>query len=203
MGGMIRTLIFDLGNVIVPFDFKRGYARMEGLCPYPAAQIPARLRTTDLVTRFEEGRIEPRPFVEELSRILDLRTSYDEFCEIWTSIFFPEPLIPESLLERLGEKHRLLLLSNTNAIHFEMVREAYPMLRHFDDAVLSYRVGALKPSPVVFEEAIARAECTPKECFFTDDIQAYVDAARGHGMDAVRFESREQLEAELRKREVL
>jgi FMN phosphatase YigB (HAD superfamily) len=200
---MIKTIIFDLGNVIIPFDFKRSYAKMESFCPYAAADIPARLRSSDLVTRFETGQVDPRSFVRELSRILDLNITYEGFCQLWTSIFLPEPLIPESLIERLGDRHRMLLLSNTNEIHFSMLRGAYPLLRHFDEYVLSYQIGAIKPSARIYEEAISRANCRPEECFFTDDIAAYVEAARQHGMDAVQFQSLAQLELELRQRDLL
>jgi glucose-1-phosphatase len=197
---MIKSVIFDLGKVIVAFDFTRGYAGMEKFCGYPAAEIPRRLASTDLVRRFESGLIEPEDFVAELSLILDLHVTYDQFCEIWSSIFLPEPLIPESLLEGLSRRYRLILLSNTNAIHFQMLEQTYPLLRHFHDKVLSYRVGAMKPSPAIYREAIARAECRPEECFFTDDIPEYVAAAQREGIDAVRFESREQIERELKLR---
>lgn len=199
---MIRTIIFDLGKVIIPFDFQRGYDRMAPLCAYAPAEIPERLRSCDLVTRFESGQVEPEVFVKELSAILGLNVKYEEFCAIWSSIFLPETLIPESLLVELHRRYRLLLLSNTNAIHFPMVRDSYPLLRHFDDYILSYEVGALKPSPQIFREAIRRARCLPEECFFTDDIAAYVEAARKEGIDAVQFESREQIERELKKRDV-
>ena len=125
---MIKTIIFDLGKVIVPFDFQRGYDRMAPLCRYSPAEIPERLRGCDLVTRFEEGKIEPDAFVRELSAILELDASYEEFCGIWSSIFLPDTLIQEDLLVALRERYRLLLLSNTNAIHFEMVRRTYPLL---------------------------------------------------------------------------
>jgi glucose-1-phosphatase len=200
---MIKTIIFDLGGVIVPFDFKRGYAKMAPLCGYEAAEIPVRLRSSDLVTRFETGLIDPHSFVREPSGMLELNITYEDFCGIWMSIFLPDTLVPESLIERLGERYRLLLLSNTNCIHFEMLRQAYPLLRHFDDYVLSYEVGALKPSARIYHEAIARANCRPKECFFTDDIAAYTEAARQHGIDAVQFQSLAQLESELRQRAVL
>ena len=196
-------MIFDLGGVIVPFDFKRGYAKMEGLCGYAAAEIPARLRTTDLVTRFESGQVEPEEFVRQLSDILELKATYEEFCELWTSIFLPDTLVPDSLLERIHARRRLLLLSNTNDIHFTMVERNYPIMRHFDDHVLSYRVGALKPSPLIYKEAIARAGCRPEECFFTDDVAAYVEGAVREGIDAVRFESAAQVERELMNRGVL
>jgi len=197
---MIRTLIFDLGKVIVPFDFGRGYRRMEGICDIPAAEIPKRIGTTDLVIRFETGLVSPEDFVAELSAMLGLRVNYDQFCELWSSIFLPETLIPDAMLESLGERYRMLLLSNTNAIHFGMIRERYPFVRHFDHLVLSHEVKAMKPSPIIYREAIARAECAPSECFFTDDIAAYVEGARKEGIDAEQFVSLEKLQQDLRAR---
>jgi FMN phosphatase YigB (HAD superfamily) len=200
---MIRTVIFDLGRVIVPFDFRRGYARLEPLCGIPAADISARIAATGLVPRFESGQIEAKPFVAQLSEHLGLRISYEEFCEIWMSIFLPDTLIPEDLLETIARTHRLVLLSNTNPIHFEGIRERYPLLRHFHGYVLSHEVGAMKPSPAIYKKAIEVAGCLAMECFFTDDIQEYVEGAKGMGIDAVQFESAAQIREELRRRGVL
>ena len=197
---MHKAIIFDLGKVLIHFDFKRGYRALEGLCPYSAAEIPRRIGRTDLVERFETGLVEPRDFVEQFSRILDLHLDYDRFCEIWSCIF-TEALIPESLLEGLAARYRLLLLSNTNALHFAMLRKDYNyLLRHFHDLILSYEVRAMKPQPEIYREALERAECLPGECFYTDDIADYVEAARQVGIDAVQFESREQIEREMRVR---
>jgi glucose-1-phosphatase len=200
IGLMIKAIIFDLGRVIVPFDFKRGYARMEALCGIPAAEIPGRIAPTGLVRRFESGQIEPRDFVAQLSGNLNLNVSYEDFCEIWSSIFLPETLVPEDLLRELRRNYRLILLSNTNAIHFEMIRARYPLLRHFHAFVLSYEVGAMKPAPAIYQKAIAEAQCRPEECFFTDDIAEYVEAAREQGIDAVQFQSCAQIEQELKRR---
>ena len=175
---------------------------MAELCPYAAEEIPKRIGSTDLVRRFESGQIRPAEFVQELCGILNLKMEYDHFCEIWSSIFLPETLIPESLLAGIRRRYRLLLLSNTNAIHFQMIRDNYPLMRHFDGYVLSYEVGAMKPSPRIYEEAIALAGCEAAECFFTDDIAEYVAGAKAAGMDAVQFESAAQIERELRLRGV-
>ncbi len=199
---MIETIIFDLGGVIVPFDFRRAYAALDGRSPYRAEEIPRRIGTTDLVTRFETGKIESEDFVRQLTALLDVRLTYDEFRDLWSCIFLPHTLIPESLLAALRARYRLLLLSNTNAIHFEMLRERYPLLEHFESYVLSYEVGALKPSPEIYEAALERARCAPERCFFTDDIPAYVEGARRHGIDAVQFRDAEQLQGELRSRGV-
>jgi FMN phosphatase YigB (HAD superfamily) len=197
---MINTIIFDLGKVIVPFDFQRAYVRMEAHCGIPAREIPARLAETGLYRRFESGLIEPEAFVEEISGHLGLRIGYEEFCAIWTSVFFPETLISDEFLENLARRYRLVLLSNTNLIHFEMIRASYPLLRHFHAFVLSSEVGEMKPSPGIYRKAVAVAGCRAEECFFIDDILENAEAARAEGLEAVQFISAEQLEEELRNR---
>jgi len=199
---MIKAVIFDLGRVLVPFDFQRGYARLEALCGIPAAEIPARLAGSALVADFESGKIAPRDFVDRFCSHLNVDISYQEFCDIWSSIFLPDPLIPEAMLEGIARSYTLVLLSNTNAIHFEMLVKTYPLLRHFNSYVLSYKVGAMKPLPLIYQKAVEAAGCQPAECFFADDIEAYVEAARAQGIDAVQFQSAAQIEAELRKRGV-
>jgi len=197
---VIRTIIFDLGGVIVPFDMARGYAALERLSGCPAAEIPKRLAATDLVRRFETGGLEPREFVAQLSSHLGVNTSYEEFCSLWSCIFLPGTLVPEVAIEALHRRHRLLLLSNTNSLHFEMISASYPVLRHFDDVILSHEVGLLKPAPEIYAAAIARAGCFPGECLFIDDLAVNVKAARSAGIDALRFESWESLQPELRSR---
>lgn len=199
---MYKAIILDLGKVVVQFDFKRGYRALEGLCPYSAAEIPKRIATTDLVTRLETGLIEPHHFVSQFSRLLGLDVDYGHFCRIWSCIF-GETLLPESMLQGLAARYRLLLLSNTNAIHFEMIRANYPLLRHFHDLVLSYEVKAMKPRPEIYRAAVERAGCRPEECFFTDDIALYVEGARQIGIDAVQFQSAGQLEEAMRTRGIV
>ncbi len=160
--GSHKAILFDLGRVLIHFDFRRGYRALEGLCPYAADEIPKRLAGTGLVEQFETGLVEPREFVDQMRRILDLNVDYDQFCGIWSSIF-TETLIPESMLEGLGRRYRLVLVSNTNALHFEMIRETYGhLLRHFDDLVLSYEVRAMKPQPEIFQAALEVAGCLPR-----------------------------------------
>jgi glucose-1-phosphatase len=197
---LIKAVIFDLGRVIVPFDFRRGYARIEALTGIPAAEVPGRIRPTGLVELLESGQIAPRDFVSRLSGELGMNCTYAEFCDIWSSIFLPDTLVPESLLRGIAARYRLVLLSNTNAIHFEMIRANYPLLRHFHALVLSYEAGAMKPSPAIYAKAVEAAGCLPEECFFTDDIPEYVEGARRFGIDAVQFLSAEQITAELRRR---
>ena len=171
-------------------------------CDYPAAEIPSASPPRTWCTASKPAWWSRAISSNNSAACLDLRITYEQFCEIWSSIFLPDTLVPESMLAGIGARYRLLVLSNTNAIHFDMVRQNYPMLRHFHDLVLSYEVKAMKPSPAIYREAIARAQCRPEECFYTDDILAYVEGARREGIDAVQFESCAQLERDLAARDI-
>ncbi|HEX6895690.1 MAG TPA: HAD family phosphatase [Bryobacteraceae bacterium] len=200
---MLKAIIFDIGNVLVPFDFKRAYERLEPLCGLSIEEIRTRLRAAGIVPRFETGQMDERCFVREFSKALGFEFSFREFCDLWSCIFLANPLIPERLLESLSGRFPLLLLSNTNPIHIAMLRANYPLFRYFHHAVLSHEVGAAKPSPKIYEEAIRQAGCEPRECFYTDDIEMYVDAARRLGIQAVQFQSAGQIEKELQARGAL
>lgn len=199
---MIKTVIFDLGGVIVPFDFSRAYGKLKRLCGLEPDAIRAQIGAADIVPAFESGRMASREFVERLTTCLNLDMSFDEFRELWFSIFDPHTLIPESLLVDLKRNYRLVLLSNTNELHFDMLAERYRLLEHFDHWVLSYKVGAMKPSPAIYEEAVKHARCEAGECFFTDDVAAYVEGARLAGIDAEQFLGYDKLLGDLKARGV-
>ncbi|HEY3841524.1 MAG TPA: HAD family phosphatase [Bryobacteraceae bacterium] len=196
----IQAVIFDLGKVLVGFDFQRGYDRIQRLCGYPVEEVRRRIGHTGYVTQLESGQMESREFVRKLGEALGTDFEYGEFCEIWSSIFLPGTLVPESMVVGLKKRYPLVLLSNTNGIHFEMLEREYPILRHFEKRALSHLVGASKPSPLIYEKAVELAGCRPQECFFTDDIPEYVEGARKAGIDAVQFVSAAQLEQELTQR---
>lgn len=199
---MIRAILLDLGKVIVPFDFAICYRAIEGRISLPVATIRNRIRATELVPQFETGLIEPEDFVRRLCAALEMEISYDDFCDIWSSIFSRNTLITEEFLIALANHYPLVLVSNTNRIHFEMIQQNYPLLRHFKSLVLSYKVQAMKPCPVIYQAAVAAAGCDAAECFFTDDIQEYVDGARRLGIDAAQFRGADQLVLDLRARGV-
>lgn len=199
----IRAVIFDLGKVLIPFDFQRGYDRLLPLCDIPMSLLRERIAASGLVPRFESGQLESRDFVNQLGTAIGTSLEYDHFCEIWSSIFLPGTLVPEDLIVAIKQKYELILLSNTNAIHFEMLERSYPILAYFEKRVLSFEVGAMKPSPLIYRRAVELAGCRPAECFFTDDILEYVQGARDFGLQAVQFQSAEQLQAELAVRKIL
>jgi putative hydrolase of the HAD superfamily len=200
---MTQALLFDLGDVIVGLDFDRAYRRVAGLSGRPATAVPALIREARLADPYERGEISSAQFHRQFCQTVGIDLAYDEFREIWEDMFQPELLTPSSFFESVQGKYRLVLLSNTNEIHFHSILRRYPVLGCFDDFVLSYRVGVLKPSLAIYEEAVRAAGCLSGECFFTDDKAENIEGAMTAGLDAVRFEGWPKLEQDLRQRGVL
>lgn len=189
----IRTLIFDLGKVIVDFSYAEAYTRMQSLSGLNPDELRARLFAGPLAVDFECGRVDSHSFIAEVNRRMETSIAPADFGILWSSIFHATPLIPESLLQRLGASHRLVLLSNTNPLHFAMIRETYPHIEHFHSLVLSYELGVMKPDPAIYRAALDQAQCAPDECLFFDDMPENVAGARATGLHARQFLGHDQL----------
>ena len=190
-----KAILLDLGNVIVPFEIERGYSALSlasGLAPEEVAQ---RIRDSGLYAAYESGQLPTAEFHRRFSALLGISPTIEELRELWNRIFLPQTAVSDELIAELGERYRLVLLSNTNELHFGWIRERYEILRHLDAFCLSYEVGAMKPEEKIYARAVELAGCDPEECFFTDDVERYVAGARLFGIDAEQFTG----EAELRK----
>jgi putative hydrolase of the HAD superfamily len=195
---MIKALIFDLGRVLLNVDYDAGYARMAAFCGLSRDEIERRLRASGLSYAFESGLIPPREFARQVCELIGAAVSFEDFREIWYAVVDQGAIIPEEFIASLHRDYRLVLLSNTNELHFEMLKQRCPILSHFDACTLSYELGVQKPAEAIYRDAVAKAGCEPRECFYTDDIQEYVEAARQIGIQAAPFRGLEQLKTDLR-----
>jgi HAD superfamily hydrolase (TIGR01509 family) len=189
-----------MGNVLIPFDINRGYQALSLHSGLPQQEVADRIRLSGLYNAYESGQIETEEFLDRFSSLLGLTLSFDAFREVWNSIFLPHTATSEELILSLKQNHRLVLLSNTNELHYHWLRERYPILHHFDAYTLSYAEKAMKPDERIFAAAVSYAQCAPHECFFTDDIDRYVDAARLFGIDAEIFTTESTLRRHLAAR---
>lgn len=195
-------MIFDMGRVLVDFDFMRGYKTMSELSGLDVQEVRKRFSESGIANEFESGKIGEAEFEKRTQAMLGTSIPSDQFEEIWFSVFLPGTLMPETVVEGIRRNHRTVLLSNTNIMHFRGLTGRYRILDHFDAYVLSHEVGAMKPLPAIYEAAIQAAGCRPEECFFTDDVPEYVEGARRHGIDAVQFTGAANTMEELSRRGV-
>ena len=183
----IRTFLFDMGNVLVHFSHERMCAQMGALCGRSGLEICALLFDTGLQGEFERGHVSEPEFHRRLEKAVGRPLEFEGLRQAGSDIFQLNSSIVGVLDALRGRGHRLVLLSNTSISHYEFVRERFDLLDRFDDFVLSFRVGALKPDAAIFAAALEAIHCDPAECFYTDDIPAYVEAGRRFGLRAEVF----------------
>jgi putative hydrolase of the HAD superfamily len=199
---MIRTFLFDLGNVLLFFSHERMCAQLGALCGRTAGEMRAILMDSGLSDEYERGRLSESEFHRRLEGLLGMELDLAGLQQAGGDIFdLNPPMVP--LLDTLRARgHRLVLLSNTNETHIHWIRRRFDVLDRFDDLVLSYRVGEMKPHPAIYEAALAVIGCAPGECFYTDDVPAYVERGREFGLEAEVFVSPATLRAHLAARGV-
>jgi len=195
---MIKVIYFDLGKVIVDFDYAVAVRELMKVTPLSAADVTAVLSDSSLINEYETGKISTDEFYRVVSGMLKLQVPMETFKQLWGNMFLPHPLLSESFLKSLKKRYRLILLSNTNEIHFQFVEERYPILGHIEERVLSYRVGYMKPDEKIYHTAVAKAGVPPEEILFTDDREENIDAARRMGIQAIQFQSEDQLKREMK-----
>lgn len=182
---MIRTIVFDFGNVVGYFDHRPTLERLAPHTPLSVAELQRRLYGGDLEIRYESGQLDTAAFLQKVRHHCRLRCSDEVIAAAWVDIFRPNLDVGE-LIAQLKNHYRLLLLSNTNELHARRFRRQFAeVLQHFEALVLSYKIGHRKPEPEVFEHCRRLAGCAAEECLFIDDLPANVAGALAvgwHGM---------------------
>ena len=189
----IQAILFDLGKVLVDFNFDTGIQALHSSCSITRTQLEDVLWDENCIRRYERGDISTSEFHSYLCETANLKMDLAGFCETWSSVFLPDLILSEGLLSALKRRYPLILVSNTNEVHIDFVRANYRLLDYFDHHVLSYEVGSLKPDREIFEHAIAVSGYSADELFFTDDREENVLAASELGIHAHQFKTERQL----------
>jgi len=193
----IEALLFDLGKVLIDFNFETGVKALHASCSISRDRLEEVLWDETWIRGYERGEISTVQFHEYLCKTANLDMPLPHFRETWSSVFLPGLMVSEELLAVLKRNYPLILVSNTNEAHFEFVRSKYRVVDYFDHHILSYKVGSLKPDRKIFERAIAAANRPPQALFFIDDREENIIAARELGINAHQFESETALVAAL------
>jgi len=193
----IEALLFDLGKVLIDFNFETGVQALHGACSISRDRLEEVLWDETWIRRYERGEISTGEFHSYLCETAALKMDLTGFREVWSSVFLPGLLVSERLLATLRRKYPLILISNTNEAHFEFIRDKYPVIDYFDQHVLSYVVGSLKPDRKIFEHAIRVSGFRPEALFFTDDREENILAARELGIHSHQFRTEPLLIAAL------
>lgn len=190
----IDLVMFDLGRVLLDFDFKLAISHLKKHTPISNEEIHQFFSTTPLWDAFEKGQMPPEDFFVSLCKGLTLSgLSFEAFGPLWNDIF-TEKKDTIALMRRLKKKYRLALVSNVNVMHWEFIHGKHDFLNEFDHLIPSYAVGSRKPEAEIYRIALKRAGVAAENSVFTDDLEPHITAAKAIGIHAVQFTTAEQLE---------
>lgn len=182
---MIRAFLFDIGNVLVRFDFSRALRAVAALSDV-ADEAQALQRIDAVKLDYEDGRLSRADFLQQAFNILGYRGTEAQFIAAWQGIFWEnEPMT--ALVRQLHGKFPLFLLSNTNDMHVEGLFRDFPVFQHFTSATYSHEAGASKPHRPIYEIASRTHGLEPRTTFFIDDLAANIATARDLGFHAHHY----------------
>ena len=197
---MIRTVVSDLGRVVLWFDnniFLRKLAERAGK---PFEDVKAAVHgDLELIRRFDGGAVTPPGFHERVMEIIGADIPYGLFYEIYNDIFSLNDVATDVLARVKAAGYKTLLLSNTDPERFGFVRRRFPEILFFDRYVLSYELKLLKPDPAIYLAAARLAGTSPRECVFIDDMEENVKGAVAAGLAGILYTPATDLAAELKK----
>ncbi len=180
----ITAAIFDIGNVLLPFDYYKAANRLIAENQPPAP--PDREKIVAAKQELETGRIHRSEFLKRVRPEFAHTGDEADFLAIWEDIFIPnEPMF--ALVEELSQRMPLYLLSNISDIHRESIHRDFPIFRHFRDGVYSYEVGLMKPDPAIFALTAERFGVNPSETLYIDDMPENAQAAIQAGFVTIHY----------------
>ena len=193
---MIRGVIFDFGNVICSFDVEIFLAKLHEWSGLDVETLRDRIYGSRLHSRYERGEISSKEFHREVVRRIGIDVPVDELADRFSDIFTPLEST-HRLIRALKGKYRLGLLSNTNEWHYLRHIRKVPVFPLFDSVTLSFEVGALKPEPEIYLDALRKLSLPPEECVFIDDIANYAEGAAVVGIRGIQYTGPGELVREL------
>lgn len=193
----LRAIIFDIGRVLVRVDVARAMQGLASGTSLTPSELWSAIEKDPRWPDWQEGRIKPRDWYHHLANRLGGGLTFEQFTEVWNRALDPIPIHEDSLFKSLSSRYRLALLSNTDPIHVRHLESTYSFFTYFPSRIYSCAVGASKPDPLIYREALRAVKARAEEALYIDDIAVYVEAAQRLGMKAIQFQSPAKLASAL------
>ncbi len=202
----IKCIIIDLGDVLIELDFSKFFNDVITQSPLNKPQTPIILEFFRQSDTYHQGKITDEEFYKQACELLggDQACSLDQkqFFASFNSIINDLNLDMVELIRNIktSNNFKLICMSNINSSHWNYLKkQKWDIWELFDEFILSHEIHLTKPDPKVFELAIKKAGCKPKEILFIDDGLNNIRSASEMGINAIRYMGLDELVEELLK----
>jgi putative hydrolase of the HAD superfamily len=214
---MLKVIIFDFGGVLINLNRQAAVDKLIAFGVHDADALLNNYVQSGLFLDLESGKITADEFRAALRSQYQLAGITDEQIDEAFLAFLLD--VPESKLQMLrqlkstarnvaGESVRIVMLSNTNPIHFPYCIKkhfeygGYKMSDYFDALYLSYEMKSSKPDDEIFLKLLESEQVKPDECFFLDDGPRNIEIAERLGFQTHLVQSGDDLGLIIQNRQV-
>ncbi len=184
MKTMIEAILFDIGNVLLNFDYRRAVRALTARSSASSHEVAEVLDA--LHGPHETGQLGMLPYFIEVAKRTGYKDSEEIFHEAFSDIFIPnEPMW--DFVRPLFGKVPVYLFSNISERHEKWIFEKYPELSRFDGGFYSWRMGCMKPDPEYYRKALAALPYAPERMAYFDDLRPNVFAGQAAGLQAIQY----------------
>jgi FMN phosphatase YigB (HAD superfamily) len=184
----IKAFVFDFGNVLADVERLKICSRLAKHSPLSAEEVCARIYGTDIEVDSETGRYDSRGHFQAVKERIQGNGgwTYEEFRQEFTDGFSLNPEGMEAL-RLTARRARVFILSNIPYLHSLWLFHQEELATLPEQHIFSYKVGAMKPDPRIWQVLLERAAVQAGQCLYIDDLEPFCAAAGGLGFHTLHY----------------
>jgi epoxide hydrolase-like predicted phosphatase len=195
----ISTLIFDFGGVLIDLDMNQSILNFKKLGVENVENYLSNFGQSGFFMQLEKGKISADEFRSEIRKMTANTITDKEIDDAWNAFLVRIPSEKLDIVYQLRKKFRVIMLSNTNAIHFPYAEQTFFSYKnrgidvYFDKCYRSYDMKMAKPDAEIFEAILIQEQVAPNQCLLLDDGPKNIEQAQKLGFQTYFVDPKEDL----------
>ena len=183
----ISTLIFDFGGVLIDLDMNQSILNFKKLGIENVENYLSNFGQSGFFMQLEKGEISAEEFRSEIRKMTTNTITDKEIDDAWNAFLVRIPSEKLDIVYELRKKYRIIMLSNTNAIHFPYAEQTFFSYKnrgideYFDKCYRSYDMKMEKPDTEIFEAILNQEQVAANQCLLLDDGPKNIEQAQKLG----------------------
>ena len=183
-----KNIIFDLGGVLLDINYQKTIAAFENLGLENFGDMFSQFKADALFEKLETGELSDTDFYSAIKKRTKSAVTNTEIDHAWNALILHFRIESLNMLEKLSNKYKLYLLSNTNSIHLKCFKKLFTQETGkasldscFIKAWYSNELGLRKPGAKIFEFVLREESLNAAETLFIDDTFSNIETAQKLG----------------------
>jgi glucose-1-phosphatase len=195
----ISTLIFDFGGVLIDLDMNQSILNFKKLGVENVENYLSNFGQSGFFMQLEKGKISAEEFRSEIRKMTTNTITDKEIDDAWNAFLVRIPSEKLDIVYQLRKKFRVIMLSNTNAIHFPYAERTFFSYKnrgideYFDKCYRSYDMKMAKPDAEIFEAILSQEQVAANQCLLLDDGPKNIEQAQKLGFQTYFVDPKEDL----------